>query len=156
MKNLIAQVPLWKDWHSDKGGMRGRTAAERFDKSYMQSDTHAAVKYAHKNGEIYRYIRAKGTSIDRIYTQVLNCGLDEAGGKAYDLGNVTVTARLQEDLSFLIEVPGKDKPMKSLPKKGTDLDKYESAKQDLSELKKTVRETARNEKNNLFALFLDR
>ena len=155
MKNLVVQVSLWKDWHSDKGGMRGRTAAERFDKSYMQSDTHAAVKYAHKNGEIYRYIRAKGTSIDRIYTQVLNCGLDEAGGKAYDLGNVTVTARLQEDLSFLIEVPGKDKPMKSLPKKGTDLDKYESAKQDLSELKKSVRETARNEKNNLFALFLD-
>lgn len=154
MKNLIAQVPLWKDWHSDKGGMRGRTAAERFDQSYMLSNTNAAAKYAHKNGEIYRYIRAKGTSIDRIYTQVLNCGLDEAGGMAYDLGNVTVTARLQEDLSFLIEVPGKDKPMKSLPKKGADLDKYESAKQDLSELKKTVRETARNEKNNLFSLFL--
>ena len=56
-------------------------------------------------------------------------GLDEQGGKAYDLGSQTVKARLQKDLSFLFELPN-GKTAKSLPKKGADTEKYEAAKAD--------------------------
>jgi hypothetical protein len=81
-------------------------------------------------------------------------GLDEQRGKTYDLGNQTVTARLQKDLSFLIELPD-GKTAKSLPKKGADPDKYEAASKDFSEMKKSVKKILKNRGNVLFADFLD-
>ena len=60
------------------------------------------------NGKINTYAVCKELQVpqewvseDDIRDRYLSdTGLDENGGKAYDLGNQTVTARLQNDLSF--------------------------------------------------------
>lgn len=80
-------------------------------------------------------------------------GLDEQGGKAYDLGSQTVKARLQKNLSFLFELPN-GKTAKSLPKKGADTEKYEAAKADFDEMRKAVKKIVKSRSGVLFADFL--
>ena len=93
------------------------------------------------------------TNINRHDCDLSDVGLDEQGGKAYDLGNQTVTARLQKDMSFLVELPN-GKTAKSLPKKGADAEKYEAAKKDFAEMKKSVKMILKNRGKVLFEDFL--
>lgn len=102
----------------------------------------------------YTYAQIRGTDADTIRDKYLpDVGLDEQGGKTYDLGNQTVTARLQKDLSFLIELPT-GKAAKSLPKKGADADKYAAANTDFSEMKKNTKKIAKSRVNILYSDFL--
>ena len=80
-------------------------------------------------------------------------GLDDKGGKAYDLGSQIATARLQKDLSFLVELPN-GKTAKSLPKKGADAEKYAAANADFSGMKKSAKKIVKSRANTLFADFL--
>ena len=101
-----------------------------------------------------KYAKIRGTDGDTIRDQFLsNIGLDETGGKTYDLGNQTVTARLQKDLNFLVELPT-GKTAKSLPKKGADAEKYATANADFSEMKKSAKKIVKNRVSILFEDFL--
>ena len=80
-------------------------------------------------------------------------GLDEHSGKSYDLGNQIVMARLQDDLSFLFELPN-GKTAKSLPKKGADEGKFAAAKADYNEMRKSVKKILRSRGSALFKDFL--
>ena len=93
------------------------------------------------------------TNINRHDCDLSDVGLNEQGGKVYDLGNQTVTARLQKDLSFIVELPN-GKTAKSLPKKGADTEKYETTKKDFSEMKKSVKKILKNRGKVLFEDFL--
>ena len=95
MTQLLSQSRLWN-----------RTARERFFETYMTSGTRAAMFLAEKRMELDRYAALRGMDADELRDRYLSdVGLDERGGKVYDLGNQRVTARLQKDLSFLFELP---------------------------------------------------
>ena len=61
--------------------------------------------------------------------------------------------RLQEDLSFLVELPS-GKTAKALPKKGADARKYAVANANFSEIKKAAKKIVKNRSATLFADFL--
>lgn len=118
------------------------------------SDTRAAMLFAERYGELGEYAALRGMTEDELRDQNLSdVGLDERGGKAYDLGNQTVTARLQRDLTFLFELPS-GKTAKSLPKKGADEAKYTAAKADFDEMRKSVKKILKSRGAVLFQDFL--
>ena len=118
------------------------------------SNTRAAMLFAERYGELDDYAKLRGMTEDELRDKYLSdVGLDEQGGKVYDLGSQTVTARLQKDLSFLFELPG-GKTAKSLPKKGADPAKYEAAKADFDEMRKAVKKILKSRGAVLFEDFL--
>ena len=150
MAELTSRAPKWASSVSGNDAPPLRT----FRKAALYSETRAAMLFADKFGDLDVYAGIRGTDGDTIRDQFLsNIGLDESGGKAYDLGNQTVTARLQKDLSFLVELPT-GKTAKSLPKKGADAEKYAAANADFSEMKKNAKKIVKNRVSILFADFL--
>ena len=118
------------------------------------SNTRAAMLFAERYHELDDYAKLRGMTEDELRDKYLSdVGLDEQGGKVYDLGSQTVTARLQKDLSFLFELPS-GKTAKSLPKKGADPDKYEAAKADYDEMRKAVKKILKSRGTVLFGDFL--
>ena len=112
--------------------------------------------FADRNSDLNKYAALRGLSEEDLRDRYLSdVGLDELGGKSYDLGNQTVTARLQKDLSFLFELPNR-KTAKSLPKKNADPGKYEAAKADFDEMRKSVKKIVKGRKDFLFQSFLNR
>lgn len=110
--------------------------------------------FADQLDSLKQYAAVRNATADIVRDQFLSdVGLDEDGGKSYDLGNRTVIARLQADLGFLIELPG-GKTAKSLPKKGADAQKYAVAEADFSEMKKYAGKIVKNRTEALFSDFL--
>ena len=150
MAELTKRAPKWASSVSGNDAPPLRT----FRKAVLYSETRAAMLFADKFGELDRYAGIRGTDADTIRDQFLSdVGLDETGGKTYNLGNQTVTARLQKDLSFLVELPT-GKTAKSLPKKGADAEKYATANADFSEMKKNAKKIVKNRVSILFEDFL--
>ena len=150
MAELTSRAPKWASSVSGNDAPPLRT----FRKAALYSETRAAMLFADKFGDLDVYAGIRGTDGDTIRDQFLSdVGLDEAGGKTYDLGNQTVTARLQKDLSFLVELPT-GKTAKSLPKKGADPEKYATANADFSEMKKNAKKIVKNRVSILFEDFL--
>lgn len=134
--------------------LRKRALVEIFENASLYNNTRAAMLYADKRKCLSAYAKLRGTTEDELRDEILSdVGLDENGGKTYDLGNQIVTARMQGDLSFLIELSN-GKTAKSLPKKGADEKKYATANADFSNMKKSVKRIATNRKNILFEEFL--
>ena len=150
MAELTRRAPKWASSVSGNDAPPLRT----FRMAALYSETRAAMLFADKFGDLDKYAKIRGTDGDTIRDQFLsNIGLDETGGKTYDLGNQTVTARLQKDLSFLVELPT-GKTAKSLPKKGADAEKYATANADFSEMKKSAKKIVKNRVSILFEDFL--
>ena len=159
MEDLTQRAP---EWRSQVSGINAPSLLT-FRKANAYSETRAAMLIADKYKDtswrpeyldMDTYAQIRGTDADTIRDKYLSdVGLDEQGGKTYDLGNQTVTARLQKDLSFLIELPT-GKAAKSLPKKGADADKYAAANADFSEMKKNTKKSAKNRGNILYSDFL--
>ena len=125
-----------------------------FSQACLYSNTRSAMLFAERYHELDKYAELRGMDEDTFRDMYLSdIGLDTHGGKAYDLGNQTVTARLQKDLTFLFELPN-GKTAKSLPKKGADTDKYETAKKDFDEMKKAAKKILKSRGNVLFEDFL--
>ena len=149
---LLSDMRSWESWYVH--GATGRAAIIIARGALMLSDCREAMMYIDKCGVLDTYAKIRGTDADTIRDQFLsNIGLDESGGKTYDLGNQTVTARLQKDLSFLVELPT-GKTAKSLPKKGADAEKYATANADFSEMKKSAKKIVKNRVSILFEDFL--
>ena len=150
MAELTRRAPKWASSVSGNDAPPLRT----FRMAALYSETRAAMLFADKFGDLDKYAKIRGTDGDTIRDQFLsNIGLDETGGKTYDLGNQTVTARLQKDLSFLVEL-STGKTAKSLPKKGADAEKYAAANADFSEMKKSAKKIVKNRVSILFEDFL--
>ncbi len=150
MAELTKRAPKWRS--SVSGNDAPPLATFRAAVKY--SDTRAAMLFAERYHELDEYAKLRGMTEDDLRDQYLSdVGLDEQGGKTYDLGNQTVTAQLQKDMSFLVELPN-GKTAKSLPKKGADPEKYEAANKDFSEIKKSVKKNLNSRGKVLFEDFL--
>ena len=150
MTELTKRAPKWR---SSVSGNDAPPLAT-FRKAAKYSNTRAAMLFAERYHELDDYAKIRGADADTIRDCYLSdVGLDEQGGKTYDLGNQIVTARLQKDLSFIVELPN-GKTAKSLPKKGADAEKCEAANKDFSEMKKSVKKILKNRGKVLFEEFL--
>ena len=150
MQELTKRAPQWAS------GVSGNDAPPLliFRAAVPYSETRSAMLFAEKYHDLDKYAAIRGTTADAVRDQYLSdIGLDERGGRQYDLGNQTVTARLQPDLSFLMELPG-GKTAKSLPKKGADPEKYENAKADLDQRRKDAKRIVKARGKVLFEDFL--
>ena len=150
MQELTKRAPQWAS------GVSGNDAPPLliFRAAVPYSETRSAMLFAEKYRDLGKYAAIRGTTADAVRDQYLSdIGLDERGGRQYDLGNQTVTARLQPDLSFLMELPG-GKTAKSLPKKGADPEKYENAKADLDQRRKDAKRIVKARGKVLFEDFL--
>ena len=150
MRELTGRAVQWAS------GVSGNDAPplRAFRKAVLYSNTRSAIWLADHCCDLGVYAKMRGTLADTLQDRYLyDIGLDTQGGRQYDLGNQMVTARLQPDLSFLMELPG-GKTAKSLPKKGADPEKYEAAKADLDQRKKDAKRIATARYAVLFADFL--
>jgi hypothetical protein len=142
-----------RSWRSSGAGDNAPPLAT-FRKANIYSNTRSAMLLADRYQELDHYAVIRNTDADTIRDRYLSdVGLDAQGAKIYDLGNQTVTVRLQNDLSFLVELPT-GKTAKSLPKKNADAAKYAAANTDFSEMKKAVKKIVKNRVRTLFGDFL--
>ena len=150
MEELTHRAPKWASATSGNNAPSLWT----FRRAAQYSDTRAAMLLAEKYHDLEEYAALRGMTADTIRDQYLSeIGLDAQGGKRYDLGNQTVTVRLQQDLGFLVELPD-GKTAKSLPKKGADEEKYASANADFAQMKKDAKKIVKSRCNALFGDFL--
>ena len=131
-----------------------RWMVNTINRCLILSDTREAILLADRHQMLESYARIRKVDEDTVRDQYLSdIGLDAQGGKRYDLGNQMVTVRLQQDLSFLVELPD-GKIAKSLPKKDTDEEKYASANADFAQMKKDAKKIVKSRCNALFGDFL--
>ncbi|MBR2366077.1 MAG: leucine-rich repeat protein [Oscillospiraceae bacterium] len=150
MAELTKRAPGWRTSASGDNA----SPLREFRSACLYSETRSAMLFAERYHELDKYAELRGTDADTIRDLYLSdVGLNEQGEKTYDLGNQTVTARLQKDLSFLIELPD-GKTVKSLPKKGANPEKYETANGDFAGLKKVVKKVLKSRGSVLFEDFL--
>ena len=77
-----------------------------------------AMQYLDEVGQLDTYADLRGMSAEAVRDRKLSdIGLDEQGGKEFDLGNQTITVRLQKDFSYLVELSNGTTAKKS-PKRG--------------------------------------
>ena len=96
----------------------------------------------------------RGLDADTLRDEtVSDFGLDLSGRRSWSLAGKTLTATLNNDLTFtLTDESGKE--LKSVPKKGADEAEYETVKKEFSALKKDVKATAKTRNDKIFADFL--
>ena len=142
-----------RSWSSSVSG-NNAPPLRTFRKASAYSNTRSAMLFADKYGDLEEYAKLRGFTEDVFRDRYLSdIGIDESGGKTYDLGNQSVTVRLQKDLSFRVELPS-GKTVKTLPKKGADAEKYAIANGDFSEMKKLAKKIVKNRNEILLKAFL--
>ena len=125
-----------------------------FYRAYLVSDTRAAMLLAEKRKELDKYAALRGMDVDELRDQYLSdLGLDMRGSKRYDLGNMTVTVRMNRDFSFTVELPD-GKTAKSLSKKGADPTLFDAANKDFAQIKKDSRKIWKNRADLLLGDFI--
>ena len=150
MEELTKRAPKWRSSISGDDAL----PLDPFREAVWYSDTRAAMFFAERYHDMKEYAAVRGMDEDTIRDKYLSdVGLDEQGGKEYDLGNQVVIARLQDDMSFLVELPS-GKTAKFLPKKGSNPEKYEAAKKDFDGIKKNAKKILKNRGKVLFEDFL--
>ena len=150
MRELTSRAPSWS---SSSSGIEA-PPLKAFRHANLYSETRAAMMFADRYHELSLYARVRNTDEDTLRDRFLSdVGLETDGTKKYDLGNGTVTAVLQKDLSFLISLEN-GKTAKSIPKKGADETLYAIANADFTEMKKNVKKIIKNRKDILFSDFL--
>ncbi|MBQ8496489.1 MAG: leucine-rich repeat protein [Clostridia bacterium] len=150
MRDLTKKAPSWASSVSgiDAPPLRSFRMANTY------SETRSAMMFSDRYHELDRYASIRDTDEDTLRDGFLSdVGLEADGTKTYDLGNQTVKAVLQPDLSFIIHLAN-GKTAKSLPKKSAEPEKYEEANDHFSEMKKSVKKIVKNRKDVLFEDFL--
>lgn len=150
MKKLLKEAPSWRS--KSKGN--DTPAFFHFVRACVYSEITEVIDFVEKYGFIGLYAKVRKKTEDDIRDRYLSdVGLDIDGGKAYDLGNQHVIARLQPNLSYLIELEN-GKTMKTLPKKGSDEKLYKIASDDFSFLKKRSKQIIKSRADHLSNVFL--
>ena len=133
----------------------GRRSQEVFHEACCISDTHAAMLFAERHKTLERYACLRGTDADTLRDTVLaDFGLNDDGTKRIDLGNGTVTIKLRNDLRLDLFDDLTGKPIKTIPKKNADPEKYEAAKEALALMRKNIKNAAKRRCDRLFEDFL--
>jgi hypothetical protein len=152
-ERLASQIQKWAKWYDY--GLTGRQNIILARGALMLNDTRPALLHMEKVGRLEDYAKLRGTDADTLRDTVLaEFGLDAQGRKEYDLGNKTVAARLNPDLTLSLYDTATDKIVKSIPKKGAEPEKYEAAKTDFADLKKNIKKVVKSRSDLLLEDFL--
>ena len=151
MRVLTAKAPAWRS------GMSGIDAPplRTFRMANRYSDTHAAMMFAERYNELDKYVALRGLNEDTLRERALmDSGLDADGTKTFDLGNGTLTAVLEADLTLSLISGITGKTVKSVPKKDADPQKYEETKAAVAALRKDIKKLAKLRAQRLKMLYL--
>lgn len=150
VSKLVTYINKWargKGWLK-KGAVIARGAL-------MLNDTKAAMLYLDTIGALPAYARLRGMDPNVLRdTQLADFGFDEEGRKVYELGDKTVTVSLADDLTLRLVNDVTGKAVRSIPKRGSDPELYESARTDLAAMRKNIKKAISGRRDRLFADFL--
>lgn len=150
MRVLTAKAPAWRSGMSGIESPPLRT----FRMANRYSDTHAAMMFAERYNELGKYAALRGLDEDMLASVLMDSGLDAGGTKTFDLGNGTLTAALEADLTLSLTSGVTGKTVKSVPKKGADPQKYEETKAAVAALRKDIKKLAKLRAQRLKMLYL--
>ena len=153
IRRLIARMKDWGKWWSNAS--TGRRLVIQARGGLMLSDTKPAMAEIDRCGGLAHYAALRGTDADTLRDTVLSdFGFDADGKKRFDLGGNILAVSVEKDLSLSLYDENAKKTVKSVPKKGADPEKWEEVKNELSELRKSIRLVLTNRRRKLFAQFL--
>ena len=150
---IVDCIPDWDDWC--KGGASGRKDIGIVRGALLLNDSVEAMKYCDSIGLLDQYASFRGTTADEMRDlQLSDFGFGKDAKKNINLGNKAITAIIGDDLNITLFDPETGKTMKSVPKRGTDPEVYEAAKNEFAQLKKDIRKVVKHRKELLFEDFL--
>ena len=154
IKQLLSDMKNWEEWY--KYGPSGRSDIIVARGALMLNDTREAMIALDKSGHLNEYANRRGTDAETLRdTVIADFGFDMSGKKTYNLGNGTVAVALTPEMGLVIYDDNSKKYVKSLPKKGAFPEKYDSAKNDLAELKKNIKNVVKARRDILFTAYLN-
>lgn len=153
INDVTAAMNKWSDWN--KYATSGRTAIIVARGALLLSDTREAMLYAEKNKILNAYAWMRDMDTETLRDNVLaNFGLDENGKKSLDIGNTTIEVSMNADLTLSLYDTEAGKIVKSIPKKGSDPQKYDQASAELADMKKNLKKVTKSRNDILFDQFL--
>lgn len=153
ISNLISRMKRWGQWYSY--GVKGRISIMVARGAILLNDSREAVLYADKNNLLNTYAKLRKTDADTLRDKVLaDFGLDGNGKKTFDLGGNAIEVSVNQDLTFSLYDTKAEKIVKSIPKRGADEKKYESAKTEFADMKKNLKAVIKGRNEMLFDQFL--
>ncbi len=139
---LIKNIPIWL-----KGQKKEKEIALRVKGGLLLNDSLEAMKYAEKINMLERYASIHDKDVETLRDELLaNFGLDQNGCISWDVGEHVITAKLQNDLKFILT----DENGKNLK----SISKYKEANKAFSDLKKKVKSAAKIRNEVLLRDFL--
>ena len=152
MAELVKRAPSWQ---TSVSGIDA-PPLKQFRRGVLYNNSRSAMLFAERYHELGEYAGLRGTDEETLRDTVLvDFGLDEAGKKYYDLGSDTLTAFVGADLTLSLISNTTGKTYKSIPKRGTDPDKYDAAKRDYDEMRRNIKKVVNSRNDRLFKAFLD-
>jgi len=153
ISHLCSEMRERANWN--RHGVAGRQDVVIGRGALMLSDTREAMMAVDKVGALPYYASLRNSDADTIRDTVLSdFGFDQDGKKLYNLGGNTVSASMAKDLTLQLFDEGAGKVVKSIPKKNADPELYESAKADVSDLKKNIKRVINHRRDAIFEDFL--
>ena len=152
MAELTKRAPSWR---TSVSGIDA-PPLKQFRRGILYNNTRSAMLFADRYYELGEYADLRGTDEETLRDTVLvDFGLDETGKKYYDLGNDTLVAYISSDLTLSLISSTTGKVCKSIPKRGSDPEKYNAAKRDYDEIKRNIKKVVNSRNDRLFNDFLD-
>ena len=146
ISSLISNINAWN---------RRSSAVNICREAIMLSDTREAMIYAEKQNWLDHYAELRGKKADVIRdTELADFGFNGDGKKIYDIGSTVIEASIADNLSITLYDTVAAKAVKSIPKRGADIEKYEACSADYAELKKNVKKVVKARNDILFEYFL--
>ena len=152
VKRLAESMKAWDEWDGN-GSSRKVLAIARG--ALLYNDSIEAMRHFESRKMLNWYALVHGTTEDALRDNTLSdFGFDPEGRRVFDLGSKTVTATIGDDLKIALYDDGAGKVVKSIPKRGADPEKVETAKAELADMRKGIRTVVRQRKDLLFEDFL--
>ncbi|MCR5137090.1 MAG: leucine-rich repeat protein [Oscillospiraceae bacterium] len=150
-EELTALIDEMKAWEKDK---ILREQIIRVRGAILLNGTVTAMRYADSLGLLEHYAEMRGTDADSIRDNIISdFGLDENGKRTWTLAGRMITAVLNPDLTLTLQ-DADGKVLKSVPKKGADPEEYDAVSKEFTDMRKTIRPTAKTRNDKIFADFL--
>lgn len=153
IKEVVSYIGKWDEWYRYSSSGRSTIIVARG--ALMLSDAREAMLYIEKCKLLREYAKLRGMDEESIRDNVLaDFGFDENGKITFDLGSTTLDVSMAQDLTLSLYDVTTGKVVKSIPKKGTDADKYEKVSAQYSEIKSNVKKVVKSRNDMLFEEFL--
>ena len=153
IKALIKASKDWNKW--DKYGQKGYKAQKLLARALNLSDTREAILWLEKYRNLTAYAALRGVSPEEIYDKHLfDFGFDENGKRVFNLGNTSIELSLTPDLKLALYDTGRQKAVKSIPKKGIDLAVQKEAEADFADLSQSLKKAVKTKNGQLFREYL--